>query len=297
MRGTVRPPQSARDGRAARQRSIRSTITILLVIPLLSLIALWAYAAVSTVGGAIANQNDNTLNQLIGAPIAALAQALETERADTFVWQSAHARYQSRSPAARRGDAASAAAMDAQRPRPTPPSPGSGPPPRRRRACSRPRNKPAAATLLADLSRITQPAGQGRRGHDPGADRLRGLHHHGERNRPVRGRDEQPRRIHRPRTARARRCSGGRGRQRHRRGGLAGGRRARRRRHHVHGRAHVVRADGRRPAAARGAGRLANRLAGEPRPVRAGRTPRPSSRTSRRSRTRSSAGRPGRCSR
>src|SRR5580704_13549204 len=59
-------------GRAARQRSIRSTITILLVIPLLSLIALWAYAAVSTVGGAIANQDDNTTNQEIGGPIAAL---------------------------------------------------------------------------------------------------------------------------------------------------------------------------------------------------------------------------------
>jgi hypothetical protein len=40
--------------------------------------------------GAIANRNDNSLNQLTGAPIAALAQALETERADTFVWQSAH---------------------------------------------------------------------------------------------------------------------------------------------------------------------------------------------------------------
>ena len=79
-----------REDRTARQRSIRSTITILLVIPLLSLIALWAYAAVSTVGGAIANKNDDTLNQITGAPIAALAQALETERADTFVWQSAH---------------------------------------------------------------------------------------------------------------------------------------------------------------------------------------------------------------
>ena len=65
------------------------------MIPLLSLIALWAYAAVSTVGGAIANKNDNTLNQEIGAPIAALVQALQTEGADTFVWQSMHALYQS----------------------------------------------------------------------------------------------------------------------------------------------------------------------------------------------------------
>ena len=73
MRGTARAAAAQEDtGRASRQRSIRSTITILLVIPLLSLIALWAYAAVSTVGGAIANQNDNTLNQEVGGPIAAL---------------------------------------------------------------------------------------------------------------------------------------------------------------------------------------------------------------------------------
>jgi hypothetical protein len=83
-------------GRATRQRSIRSTITILLVTPLLSLIALWAYAAVSTVGGAIANQNDNTTNHEIGAPIAALVQAIQTEGADTFVWQNMHDLYQRR---------------------------------------------------------------------------------------------------------------------------------------------------------------------------------------------------------
>ena len=68
--------------RTARQRSIRSTITILLVIPLLSLIALWAYAAVSTVGGAIANKNDNTLNQEIGAPTAAVVEAFQAAPAD-----------------------------------------------------------------------------------------------------------------------------------------------------------------------------------------------------------------------
>jgi hypothetical protein len=43
-------PRPQRVGRTARQRSIRSTITIPLVIPLLSLIALWSSAAVSTVG-------------------------------------------------------------------------------------------------------------------------------------------------------------------------------------------------------------------------------------------------------
>src|SRR5580693_8970369 len=119
--GRGRVPGIGGPDRAARQRSIRSTITILLVIPLLSLIALWAYAAVSTVGGAIANKNDNTLNQEVGAPIAALSAALQTERADTFVWQSSHALDLSAHghlPAKALGAMnASKAAMDAQRPR------------------------------------------------------------------------------------------------------------------------------------------------------------------------------------
>ena len=117
----IRRSSGTDTGRAGRQRSIRSTITILLVIPLLSLIALWAYAAVSTVGGAIANQNDNTLNQEVGGPIAALVGALQTEGADTFVWQNSHALYQSAHghlPAkAVEAMNASKAAMDAQRPR------------------------------------------------------------------------------------------------------------------------------------------------------------------------------------
>lgn len=77
---------------AARQRSIRSTITILLIIPLLSLIALWAYAATSTVGGALAERNADTLNTDIGGPIQALFAQLAAERTDTFTWQSAHGR-------------------------------------------------------------------------------------------------------------------------------------------------------------------------------------------------------------
>jgi signal transduction histidine kinase len=130
-------------GRTARQRSIRSTITILLVIPLLSLIALWAYAAVSTVGGAIANKNDNTLNQLTGAPIAALAQALETERADTFVWQSAHGHLP-------------ATAMDKQRPLTDAAIEEFRVAAAKASGLQPAGNRPAAATLLADLAGVAQ---------------------------------------------------------------------------------------------------------------------------------------------
>ena len=58
--------------RQRRQRPIRSTLTVLLIIPVVSLIALWAYAASTTVGGAIAKRNSDTVNKVIGAPTQAL---------------------------------------------------------------------------------------------------------------------------------------------------------------------------------------------------------------------------------
>ena len=84
------PPQGPPGGRPPRQRSIRSTITVLLVIPLLSLVALWGYAASGTVGVALAKQTSDTINREIGGPTQVLVQQLDTERADTFAWQSAH---------------------------------------------------------------------------------------------------------------------------------------------------------------------------------------------------------------
>ncbi|MGD0702605.1 MAG: nitrate- and nitrite sensing domain-containing protein [Trebonia sp.] len=144
--------------RSGRQRSIRSTITILLVIPLLSLIALWAYAAVSTVGGAIANRNDNTLNQELGAPIAALVAALQAEGADTFVWQKSHALYQSahgRLPAkAVEAMNASKAAMDAQRPRTDAAITDFKAAAKQAASLEPAGDKPEAATLIADLNGV-----------------------------------------------------------------------------------------------------------------------------------------------
>jgi Nitrate and nitrite sensing len=78
-----------RGGRGLRQRPIRSTITVLLVIPLLSLIGLWVYVAMGTVGGATAERDANAVNADIGAPLEALIGQLAAERAGTFVWQSA----------------------------------------------------------------------------------------------------------------------------------------------------------------------------------------------------------------
>jgi len=48
--------EKASHARQARPRSIRFTLTSLMVIPLISLIALWTYAATSTIGGAFAQR-------------------------------------------------------------------------------------------------------------------------------------------------------------------------------------------------------------------------------------------------
>ena len=89
-----RPPVGGRPSpaRQGRQRSIRSTITILLVLPLISLIALWAYAAASAVGGAVTKLNADTINKDVGGPLQVLGEQLAAERADTFAWQSANGR-------------------------------------------------------------------------------------------------------------------------------------------------------------------------------------------------------------
>jgi signal transduction histidine kinase len=83
-------PSSATPAR--RQRSIRSTITLLLIIPLLSLIALWVYAASGTVGPALAKQHSAALNNTVGQPILNMSVALQTERAQAFAWQASGGR-------------------------------------------------------------------------------------------------------------------------------------------------------------------------------------------------------------
>ena len=96
--------RGARVGRTGRLRSIRGTITVLLIVPLLSLVALWLYAASGTVGSATAERDAQATNNDVGAPLQALLESLAVERADTFMWQSGHGHV-------------SASTMDAQRPK------------------------------------------------------------------------------------------------------------------------------------------------------------------------------------
>jgi hypothetical protein len=74
-----------------------------MVIPLISLIALWAYAATSTIGGAFAQRAYDTENSATGGPDSALLDQLIQERTLTYIWMSS-------------GRRASSAAMDKQRP-------------------------------------------------------------------------------------------------------------------------------------------------------------------------------------
>jgi signal transduction histidine kinase len=95
--------EKASHARQSRPRSIRFTLTILMVIPLLSLTALWAYAATSTVGGALAQRAFDKSNRTIGGPDSELLSQLIQERTLTYVWLSS-------------GRLASRAAVDKQRP-------------------------------------------------------------------------------------------------------------------------------------------------------------------------------------
>src|ERR1700679_2065515 len=78
----------ASHARRARPRSIRSTLISLMVVPLISLIALWAYAATSTIGGAFAQRAYDKENSATGGPDSALLDQLIQERTLTYIWMS-----------------------------------------------------------------------------------------------------------------------------------------------------------------------------------------------------------------
>ncbi|MGI8335416.1 sensor histidine kinase [Actinomadura scrupuli] len=69
-----------------RTRSVRTRITALLIIPLLSLIGLWAFAASVTVGAAVNKFTIATAYDKIGTPGSYLSTQLQQERALTAVY-------------------------------------------------------------------------------------------------------------------------------------------------------------------------------------------------------------------
>ena len=74
--------------RSARTRSMRFTLTALLVVPLVSLVVLWGFGASLTVGNAL---QDRTYNHLVSTGARyydQLETQLATERLQTFIWLS-----------------------------------------------------------------------------------------------------------------------------------------------------------------------------------------------------------------
>ena len=71
---------------------MRITLAGLLVVPLVSLVALWAFAASITLGNALHEHNYNRLVALSAAPTDELANQVSQERQQTFTWLSTNPR-------------------------------------------------------------------------------------------------------------------------------------------------------------------------------------------------------------
>ncbi len=79
MRSGSRPP---------RRRSIRALLALLFVVPLVSLLALWGFAASVTLLNALHEHNFTAENRLYGGAAQALGLDLAQERSASFVWLS-----------------------------------------------------------------------------------------------------------------------------------------------------------------------------------------------------------------
>jgi signal transduction histidine kinase len=82
--------RSTQAGSQRRKRPIQATLAALIVIPLVSLITLWAFAAESAVTSAIAHYGTDTVDKDVGTVTEAVVTQLDTERADTYLFQAGH---------------------------------------------------------------------------------------------------------------------------------------------------------------------------------------------------------------
>jgi hypothetical protein len=67
-----------------RQRSIRSTLALLLVIPMITLVGLLAYSFTTTIPEVLANRNNEAISNEVGGPLQGLLTQLTTEAALTY---------------------------------------------------------------------------------------------------------------------------------------------------------------------------------------------------------------------
>ncbi|MGE5289172.1 MAG: nitrate- and nitrite sensing domain-containing protein [Micromonosporaceae bacterium] len=73
----------------ARTRPVRLTLAIMLAVPLTSLVALWAFAAITTFATALEQAKTKNVNGNVNPVATDLLNGLDTERAQSFVWLSA----------------------------------------------------------------------------------------------------------------------------------------------------------------------------------------------------------------
>ncbi len=83
-----RRPSARRKPTAPHTTSARRTLTTLLAIPMLSLAALWGFAASVTIGNVTSNDQYNTVTNTIASSVVGLEQTLEAEDAVTLGWLS-----------------------------------------------------------------------------------------------------------------------------------------------------------------------------------------------------------------
>ena len=74
--------------RRPRQRSIKTLLALLFIVPLVSLLALWTFAASVTLINAVREHNYTSENQHYGGAAQALGLQLAQERSQVFVWLS-----------------------------------------------------------------------------------------------------------------------------------------------------------------------------------------------------------------
>jgi signal transduction histidine kinase len=80
--------RTVRGAMGSRPRPIRLTLVGLFVVPMLSLLALWGYAASVTLGNAIQERDYSAQDAMVGTPADTLAAQLTQERLQAFMWLS-----------------------------------------------------------------------------------------------------------------------------------------------------------------------------------------------------------------
>src|SRR5260370_28337382 len=78
--------------RRTRTGSVRLALTIMLAVPLTSRVALWAFAAVTTLSSALEQARTESVNSNVDPAATDLLNGLDLERAQSFVWLSADRR-------------------------------------------------------------------------------------------------------------------------------------------------------------------------------------------------------------